>query len=62
MSLSELSRLAAEFWGLWLMLLFLGIVVWTFWPSRRRSAEMRDHAMIPFREDDDASGNGKNHC
>lgn len=59
MSLIELSRLATDLWSLWLMILFLGIVVWAFWPSRRRSEEMRDHAMIPFREDEDKSGNSR---
>jgi len=54
MTLIELSHFATDFWGLWLMSLFLGVVVWAFWPSRRRGEEMHDHAMIPFREDPDA--------
>ncbi len=37
-------------WVVWLMLIFLGIVVWAYWPKRK--AEMDDHAQIPFREDD----------
>lgn len=56
MTLIELSHFATDLWGLWLMLLFLGIVVWAFWPSRRRGEEMHDHAMIPFREERDAEG------
>lgn len=39
-------------WTVWMIALFVGIVVWTLWPSRRR--EMQDHARIPFREHDDA--------
>ncbi len=37
-------------WVVWLMLIFLGIVVWVMWPKRK--AEMEDHARIPFREED----------
>jgi cytochrome c oxidase cbb3-type subunit 4 len=51
--LMELSAIARAWWGLWLMILFVGIVAWALWPSRRRSEEMRDAAMIPFREDDE---------
>ena len=36
-------------WLLWLMLLFIGIVAWAFWPGRRR--RMESHGRIP-REDD----------
>lgn len=48
-----LYQFLREFWVIWLMAIFLGIVVWTLWPSRRRSKEMRDHADIPFREAED---------
>ena len=37
-------------WVVWLMLIFLGIVAWAYWPTRK--SEMDDHAQIPFREDD----------
>ena len=53
MDLTELSELARSFWGLWLMIIFLGIALWAFWPSQRRREEMKDHAGIPFREDAD---------
>ena len=36
-----------QFWGIWLMALFVGIVVWVFWPSRRK--QMEDDPRIPFR-------------
>lgn len=49
--LLELSLMARAWWGLWLMTLFLGIVVWALWPSRRRGEDMREASMIPFRED-----------
>ena len=51
--LTELNEIARAWWGLWLMMLFVGIVAWALWPSRRRHDDMRDAAMIPFREDDD---------
>lgn len=51
--LMELSEIARAWWGLWLMTLFVGIVTWALWPSRQRSEEMREAAMIPFREDDE---------
>jgi cytochrome c oxidase cbb3-type subunit 4 len=34
------------------MALFIGIVVWAWWPSRRQKARMQDHAEIPFRDDE----------
>ena len=39
-----------QFWGIWLMALFVGIVVWVFWPSRRK--QMEDDARIPFRDEE----------
>jgi cytochrome c oxidase cbb3-type subunit 4 len=44
-----------QFWVVWLMLLFVGIVAWVYWPGRRR--EMEDNARIPFR--DEEGGNGR---
>jgi cytochrome c oxidase cbb3-type subunit 4 len=38
------------FWGIWLMLIFAGIVVWTFWPSRRK--ELEQQSRIPFKDDE----------
>ncbi len=52
MTLLELSELARAWWGVWLMLLFVGIVAWALWPSERRRHEMRDNALIPLRDDD----------
>jgi cytochrome c oxidase cbb3-type subunit 4 len=53
MTLTELSELARAWWGAWLMLMFIGIVVWALWPSERRKQDMRRNAMIPLRDDDD---------
>ncbi|NIP14927.1 MAG: CcoQ/FixQ family Cbb3-type cytochrome c oxidase assembly chaperone [Pseudomonadales bacterium] len=51
-----------SFWVLWLMLLFLGIVAWAYWPKRKKKLER--HAEIPLRDDvgrnDDSEEAGKN--
>jgi len=44
-----------QLWVVWLMLLFIGIVTWAYWPTKKRKRDMRDHADIPFR---DRSGKG----
>lgn len=36
-------------WLLWLVLLFVGIVAWVFWPGRKRKLER--HGRIPLDED-----------
>jgi cytochrome c oxidase cbb3-type subunit 4 len=41
-------------WVVWLMIIFVGIVAWAFWPSRRQQRKMDDHAQIPLRDDDRA--------
>ena len=39
-------------WVVWLMALFLGIVVWTMWPNRRRKLE-DEYSRIPLRDDEE---------
>ena len=46
-----LVEFARSIWGLWMVILFVGIVAWTFWPSRRHKLE--EHGKIPFRNDPD---------
>ena len=43
-----------QFWVIWLMILFVGIVAWVYWPGRRR--EMEDNARIPFRDEEGNDG------
>lgn len=50
MSVQELSELFRSLWGLWLMVLFLGIALWAFWPRNR--ARFEAYATIPLRDDD----------
>jgi cytochrome c oxidase cbb3-type subunit 4 len=56
-SLVEFLR---TFWLLWLMLLFIGIVAWVYWPSRRRKKSFEETARIPLEDDDPSKRpNGK---
>ena len=52
MDWSSLSDLLRPFWAVWMMILFTGIAVWAFWPSRRQRDAMRDAADIPLRDDE----------
>jgi cytochrome c oxidase cbb3-type subunit 4 len=37
-------------WVVWFMALFIGIVAWAFWPSRRRKFE--ELGRIPLRDEE----------
>ena len=53
----ELLAVLKQLWLLWFMLLFTGIVVWSFWPARKGS--LQAHALIPLRDEAaDAFGAG----
>ena len=41
---------ANALWVVWLMLLFLGIVAWVFWPKRKK--ELEAQGRIPLEDDD----------
>ena len=43
-----------QFWLVWTFLLFVGIVVWVYWPSRKST--MEDNARIPFRDEEMKNG------
>lgn len=47
--MAEIYGTIRSLWLLWLILLFAGIVLWVFWPSRRR--QMEEHGKIPFKDD-----------
>lgn len=49
--MEQLSETLRSLWGLWLMILFLGIVFWAFRPKNKSRFE--SHADIPLRDDDD---------
>lgn len=48
---AELYETFRSLWVVWLMLLFVGLVVWTLWPSRKRSLDQA--ARIPLQDDPD---------
>ncbi len=51
MSFAEISEVLRSFWGLWLMILFLGIVAWAFWP--RNKERLESYGDIPLRDEDE---------
>jgi len=50
MDFAAIYDVLRSFWVVWLMALFLGIVAWAFWPSRK--ARMERHGKIPLKDDD----------
>lgn len=49
-TLRELSGIARQFWGLWLMIFFLATIAWAFWPKNKDRFEQ--DAMIPLKDDE----------
>ena len=47
--MGEIYEFLRSLWVVWLMLIFLGIVAWAFWPGHKKRFE--DDAKIPFRDD-----------
>ncbi len=47
-----LVKYANDFWNLWLGIVFICIVAYALWPSKKRDAEMAEAANIPLLEDD----------
>jgi cytochrome c oxidase cbb3-type subunit IV len=52
--LATIHAWASALWPLWLMILFLAIVAWVYWPKRK--AELEKQGRIPLRNDDDDRG------
>jgi cytochrome c oxidase cbb3-type subunit 4 len=50
MDIQSIYPLLRSVWVVWFMLLFIGIVTWVLWPSRRRKLE--DLGRIPLRGDE----------
>jgi len=47
--MEDLIAFLRSFWVLWLMLLFLGIIAWAYWPKRKK--KMERYAEIPLRDE-----------
>jgi len=50
-TLQAISEFLRSIWGVWLMVLFLGIVFWAFRPKNKDRFE--SYGEIPLRDDDD---------
>lgn len=50
-TLNELSDFLRQFWGLWLMIFFLGIIVWAYRPKNKN--RFAEDAMIPLKDEDE---------
>ncbi|MBF0333830.1 MAG: cbb3-type cytochrome c oxidase subunit 3 [Alphaproteobacteria bacterium] len=50
MTLEGIAETLRSLWGLWLMVLFLGIVFWAFRPKNKDKLE--SYGDIPLRDDD----------
>ena len=48
--MQEFYEFVRSLWVVWLMVLFVGIVAWVLWPSRRR--KYREAAQIPLEDDE----------
>ena len=48
----ELAKTLYPIWIVLFMTVFIVIVAWAVWPSRRRQERMNDHANIPFRDEE----------
>jgi cbb3-type cytochrome oxidase subunit 3 len=48
----ELANALYPVWVVLFMTLFVAIVAWALWPSRRQQDRMDDHANIPFRNEE----------
>ena len=48
--METLYEWVASLWLVWLVILFVGIVAWAFWPKRKE--RLQRHADIPLRDED----------
>ena len=51
MDWQAISSAAASLWVVWFFLLFGAVIVWVYWPKRRKKLE--SHGQIPLRDDDE---------
>lgn len=48
-TLQDIAGFLRGYWGLWLMLIFVGLIAWTLRPSARQ--KHRDASRIPLEDD-----------
>ncbi len=49
MDLVDLYMTVRSYWIAWVLMLFIGMIVWVYWPKRRQA--MDAHARIPLEDD-----------
>ena len=54
--MEHVAELLQHVWGLWLMIFFLGIVAYAYWPKNK--GRFNEDAMIPFRDEHEEGQNG----
>ena len=47
--MDQVVEVVTNFWGLWLMVIFIAIVAWVYWPGRKKKLE--DLGRIPFKDE-----------
>ncbi len=51
MTLADVASFLRSLWGVWLILFFVGITLYAFWPANR--ARLQSYADMPLRDDDE---------
>lgn len=51
MSLRDVYQFASQLWVVWLLLLFVGIIVWVYLPRNRKA--MNEMADLPLRDEEE---------
>ena len=54
MDIAVFAEHLRSLWAVWLMVLFVAIIGWAFWP--RNKDRLNSYADIPLRDDDDQEG------
>ncbi|MBI5120734.1 MAG: cbb3-type cytochrome c oxidase subunit 3 [Rhodospirillales bacterium] len=49
MSLQEFYEWARSLWTVWIFVVFIGIVAWSFWPKNK--AKLEEYGNIPLKDD-----------
>jgi cytochrome c oxidase cbb3-type subunit 4 len=55
--MAEFEALIRSFWLVWLILLFVGIVAWVYWPSHKQRLE--SFGRIPLQDEDHDRSKGR---
>ena len=56
MDFESIFEFLQTFWVVWLAVLFVGVCLWAYWPSRRR--RMEKYGRIPLEDGDEEHPSG----